>query len=311
MNKYLTELVLILGVVAVFLITAFCFNDAYLLKFEYNATDIVRQASMLGIFAIGAAIVIISGGIDLSSGSMIAFGGSICCMIILGLAKWMAPDVEDPTQEVPKWIIASAIIATLFVAFLVGTLHTWLITVVGLPPFVATLASLVGLRSLARIMNQAVTKSLGQQSTKINIQDQAFGELGSNWLIPLGLFLAISLFAWLLMNKTILGRHLYAMGGNEEAAKLSGIRTDRLKWLAYCIGTFTAAIAGILFSSEVGSADPQTQGMGYELFAIAAAVVGGCSLQGGCWSNFGCCIRCVVLESCHRCGSKDHSVGFR
>ena len=87
--------------------------------------------------------------------------------------------------------------------------------------------------------------------------------------------------AWLLMSKTVLGRHLYAMGGNEDAAKLSGIRTGRLKWIAYCIGAVTAAIAGILYSSEVGSSDPQTQGVGYELFAIAAAVVGGCSLQGG------------------------------
>jgi hypothetical protein len=87
--------------------------------------------------------------------------------------------------------------------------------------------------------------------------------------------------AWVLMNRTVVGRHLYAMGGNEQAARLSGIRTDRLKWLAYCIGAITAAIAGVLYSAEVGSADPQTQGRGYELNAIAASVVGGCSLQGG------------------------------
>ncbi len=236
---------------------------------------------MLGIFAIGAAIVIISGGIDLSSGSMIAFGGSICCMIIFALAKWVAPDVDDPTMDVQNWIIFVAVVATLAVGFLVGTFHTWLITVVGLPPFVATLASLVGLRSLARILNQALSDTLGQRATKINIQDEGFGKLGSEWWIPLVIFLVLALLAWLLMNRTVIGRHLYAMGGNEEAARLSGIRTDRLKWLAYSIGTITAAIAGILYSSEVGSSDPQTQGVGYELFAIAAAVVGGCSLQGG------------------------------
>lgn len=278
--KHLTEIVLIIGCVAVFFATTL-FNDSYLLRFQYNFEQIIRQASMLGIFAIGAGIVIIAGGIDLSSGSMIAFGGSICCMIIFSLAKALAPDVSDPTAEVPGWIIGVAILTTLLVGFLVGTFHTWLITVVRLPPFVATLASLVGLRSLARILNQAVTATLDTRSTKINIQDQSFGALGSEWWIPLVIFLTLAILAWLLMNKTVVGRHLYAMGGNEEAARLSGIRTDRLKWLAYCIGTMTAAIAGVLFSSEVGSADPQTQGMGYELFAIAAAVVGGCSLQGG------------------------------
>ena len=79
----------------------------------------------------------------------------------------------------------------------------------------------------------------------------------------------------------MIGRHLYAMGGNEEAARLSGIRTDHLKWLAYCIGSITAAIAGVLYTAKVGAANPSTLAVGYELNAIAAAVVGGCSLQGG------------------------------
>ena len=83
------------------------------------------------------------------------------------------------------------------------------------------------------------------------------------------------------MSRTVIGRHLYAMGGNETAARLSGIRTDHLKWLAYCLGAMTASIAGILYTAEVGTAYPAVQGLGYELNAIAAAVVGGCSLQGG------------------------------
>ena len=296
MKKYLTEIVLLLGCVAVFLITGFVFNDSYFVRFNYNIEQIIRQSSMLGIFAIGAGIVIIAGGIDLSSGSMIAFGGSICCMIIMALAKLVAPDADDPTMQVPIWITGLGIVATLLVGFLVGTVHTWLITVVGLPPFVATLASLVGLRSLARIMNQAVSSTLGQRASKINIQDQTFGRIGSEWWIPLVIFLVLALLAWILMNKTVLGRHLYAMGGNEDAARLSGIRTDRLKWVAYCIGTMTASIAGILYSSEVGSSDPQTQGMGYELFAIAAAVVGGCSLQGGVGRVSGIVLGAVFLR---------------
>ena len=258
------------------------FSRDYIYKPGYNATQILRQTSLLGIFALGAGIVIIAGGIDLSSGSVIAFGGSICCMVILALGQYVYPDAADPTKDLAMWIIAVAIMVTLFVGFLIGTLHTWLITVIRLPPFVATLASLVGLRSLARILNQYGTEKLADnKSVKINIQDQFFGSLGSTWWIPLLIFLVLAVLMWLLMNRTVIGRHLYAMGGNEEAAKLSGIRTDRLKWIAYCIGAMTASIAGVLYSSEVGSADPQTQGRGYELYAIAAAVVGGCSLQGG------------------------------
>ena len=280
LRRHLTEIVLLLGCVVVFAFTAYV-NDAYIRLFQYNIQHIIRYTSMLGIFAIGAAIVIISGGIDLSSGSMIAFGGMICCMVISVLAQAIAPDAADPTSGVPSWVIVVAVCSTLGVGVLVGTLHAWLITIVGLPPFVATLASLVGLRSLALIMTKAVTKWQGQQAFKINIQDETFMDIGSVWWIPLLIFVVVACLAWLLMNRTIVGRHLYAMGGNEEAARLSGIRTDRLKWLAYCMGTMTAAIAGILFSSEVGSSDPQTQGVGYELYAIAAAVVGGCSLQGG------------------------------
>ena len=307
MKKYLTEIVLLLGCVAIYLIGYYFNSD---IRVGYNLTQIIRHASMLGIFAIGAGIVIIAGGIDLSSGSMIAFGGSICCLVIMSLSAWIATDDSiNPTIKVPIWIYVAGIAATLLVGFLIGTLHTWLITVVELPPFVATLASLVGLRSLARILNQAVQESIYHmqmersdgtssivRAVKVNIQDDAFSYLGSKWWVPLTIFIVVAISAWVLMNKTVLGRHLYAMGGNEEAARLSGIRTDRLKWVAYCIGTMTAAIAGILYSSDVTLSDPQTQGMGYELFAIAAAVVGGCSLQGGVGRVTGIALGAIFLR---------------
>ncbi len=236
---------------------------------------------MLGVFALGAAIVIISGGIDLSSGSVIALSGSVCASIMLALAPVDA--LGNPvTQNLGPAIFAVAIAGTLLTGFLIGTLHAWLITVIGLPPFVATLASLVGLRSLARVFVQEVTATLAKTpSTQIYVYDETFSKLGTTWWIPLTIFLVLSFMAWILMSRTVVGRHLYAMGGNEAAARLSGIRTDHLKWLAYCLGAVTASIAGILYTAEVGTASPLVQGRGYELNAIAAAVVGGCSLQGG------------------------------
>ena len=244
-----------------------------------NTQDILRETSLLGIFALGAAIVIIAGGIDLSSGSMIVFSGSICGLVMLALAPIGEDNMRD-ARDVGLGVVCLAINISLLAGLMVGTMHAWLITVIRLPPFVATLASLVGLRSLAKIMNQAVTAQLGNQVTKVRADDVSFEQLRQWWVAPI-VFLVLSLACWLLMNRTVIGRHLYAMGGNEEAARLSGIRTDLLKWLAYSIGAVTAAIAGVLYTAKVGAANPSTLAVGYELNAIAAAVVGGCSLQGG------------------------------
>jgi len=240
--------------------------------------DIVRQTSMLGIFALGSAIVIIAGGIDLSSGSVIAFSGTVCATVMLILA----PEEMRDAQPLGAGVISLAILATLVVGFLIGTLHTWLITIVGLPPFVATLATLVGLRSFGRSLVENVTaEMLGGKSTQIQIYDSSFRYLATSVWIPAVLFALLALAMWVLLNSTVYGRHLYALGGNEEAARLSGIRTDRLKWLAYSLGAMTASLAGMLYIGDQSVADPQTLGRGYELNAIAAAVVGGCSLQGG------------------------------
>lgn len=296
-KKYLTELVLVVAIVLVFGITAL-FNDAYLSNFYYNVTRLILQnAAILGIVALGAAVVIISGGIDLSAGSMMALSGSVACLTMLVLANWIRPDAPDPTVDLPRWIIAVAILASVAVALLVGTLHTWLITVVQLPPFVATLASLVGLRSLALIMNKAVTAEMGSQSIKVNVQDAGFFAIGDNWQVPVLVFVVMSLLLAVVMYRTVLGRHLYAMGGNETAARLSGIRTERLKWFAYCFSSVTAAIAGVLLASRIQQSDPASQGLSMELYAIASAVIGGCSLAGGVGRISGVMLGSVFLHT--------------
>ncbi|MCO6454015.1 MAG: ABC transporter permease [Pirellulaceae bacterium] len=278
-GRYRNELGLAIAIVLVLGITLI-FNQDYLKNPGQNVKDILQQTSLLGIFALGAAIVIISGGIDLSSGSVIVLCGSVCALVMLVLAPYDIFKGTYNVRDVGLAVVLLAIFTAVLTGFLVGTFHTWLITVIKLPPFVATLASLVGLRSLAKILNQQVTAQLGNEQTTVRADDVTFGLL-RQWWVALLVFLVLGFLCWLLMNRTVIGRHLYAMGGNEEAARLSGIRVERLKWLAYSLGGMTSAIAGVLFVAKIGSANPSTLAVGYELNAIAAAVVGGCSLQGG------------------------------
>ncbi len=249
--------------------------------------DICRQTSLLGIFALGSALVIIAGGIDLSAGSVIAFSGTVCGSIMLLLA----PEAMENSEPLGTTVIMAAILGTLLVGFFIGTLHAWLITQVGLPPFVATLASLVGLRSLAR----ATTEYLAD-STQIQIYDDQFRDLTKSVGVQATLFILLAIAMWVLLSRTVIGRHIYALGGNEEAARLSGIRTDRLKWLAYSIAAMLSSLAGILYIGDQGVVDPQTLGRAYELNAIAAAVVGGCSLQGGVGTILGTVLGCIFLR---------------
>lgn len=259
-----------------------------------SARFIVQQTSLLGIFALGAAIVIISGGIDLSSGSVIAFSATICTSVMLLLA----PDEMINSRPVGDAVIAAAIGATILVGFLIGSLHAWLITVVKLPPFVATLATLVGLRSLARAIIESVNEQIrGNRISRIQVYDEFFRDFGRTYWVPAIIFLVLALLCWLMLSRTVVGRHLYALGGSEEAARLSGIRTDRLKWLAYCISAILSSIAGILLVGYEGEANPQAMGVGYELNAIAAAVVGGCSLSGGVGTIPGTVLGALFLQA--------------
>src|SRR5690606_7320776 len=148
---------LLLAVVVV-LGVAFALNDAWQARTGYNAQILIRQASVLGIFALGAGVVIISGGIDLSAGSVIAFSATVCAATLLLLVEPDSAGRPD-TRQLEAWMVAVAVGVTLCVGFLIGTFHAWLITAIRLPPFVATLASLVGLRSLGRILIPDLTSA--------------------------------------------------------------------------------------------------------------------------------------------------------
>ena len=210
----------------------------------------------------------------------------------------MAYRYGPTTQNLPKTTVGMALLMTLFAGFLIGTFHTWLITVVNLPPFVATLASLVGVRSLARLLIEDLpTIRTGRVDRTITINDPFLKSIGSdNWWVPCLVWVFLAILLWVFLSRTALGRHIYAMGGNEQAARLSGIRTERLKWLAYCVSSMTASLAGIFYACYITTASPSTDGMGYELNAIAAAVVGGCSLTGGAGTVLGVMLGTVFLR---------------
>jgi len=253
-------------------------NHTYFFRPMESLRDIARNSAMLGIFSLGAAVVIIAGGIDLSSGSMIALSGTVCSVTMLSLA----PTEMMAFKPVGSAVVLIAVLASLLTGFFVGTLHTWLITVVRLPPFIATLATLVGLRSFARAVCESSTAVLTPtKSALINVADPVFKVVRENVWFSVGTFLILAFFTWLMLSRTVLGRHLKALGGNEQAARLAGIHTENVKWFAYCFGAMTAALAGLFYIANESVAAPVNQGRGHELNAIAAAVVGGCSLSGG------------------------------
>lgn len=292
LRKHRNEFGLIVAILLVFIVTA-AVSDTYhsAIGLQLTGKAIARDTALVGIFALGAAVVIISGGIDLSSGSVIALSGTLFFSFIILLApddqatRW----ASDPNRHFPDtdnlaiWIPATALALTLVAGFVIGSFHAWLITVIRLPPFVATLASLVGLRSLARLLIQDITElRFGQRQSTVTIADETLTSIGQeNWWVPCLIWILLSLGVWVLLSKMVIGRHIHAMGGNEQAAILSGIRTEKLKWFAYCLGSMTASLAGILYACYIGTCSPSTDGMGYELNAIAAAVVGGCGLMGG------------------------------
>jgi ribose/xylose/arabinose/galactoside ABC-type transport system permease subunit len=291
----LTEIALVLAIAVVYVGTALLDpNHTYFHDFRGSAIIVLRNAALLGIVALGAAVVIIAGGIDLSAGSMLAFSSMVCALVMVFFAE---PD-DHRLVTVPPIGIACAIGASLLAALMVGTLHAWLVTSVRLPPFITTLATLVGLRSLARaICEFGTTLRWGDPSQQINVNTQFFQWVKvHNVPITSATFLVLAVLTWIILSRTVLGRHIYALGGNEQAARLSGIRTDNIKWFAYCFGAVTAAIAGIFAMVDGSVAQPVNIGRNFELNAIAAAVVGGCSLQGGIGTVTGTMLGALFLR---------------
>jgi ribose/xylose/arabinose/galactoside ABC-type transport system permease subunit len=248
----------------------------------FTRQALLHQIALYGVLAVGVAVVIIAGGIDLSIGSVVALSSVVCAKL---LTTWLRGGV--PTSVAPNgFIIALGIGLTLLMGLTVGLLHAGMINVFRLPPFIATLATMAGLRSLASLLSQNRT---------INVNYDSFRFLGNNAWWTLGIFVVVAIATSVMMSSTVLGRHLFALGGNETAARLSGLPTRRLKAVAYGLSGMLAALGGILFAGRSGQADPKL-GIAYELTAITGAVVGGCSLSGGVGSIRGTVLGLVLIE---------------
>ena len=231
-----------------------------------NRRTLIHNVALYGVMALGAAVVIISGGIDLSVGAVAALSSVFCAKL---MTEWLPGATGGAALPWPTLIGAVAL--TLLLGVAVGLLHALLINRVGLPPFIATLATMAGLRSLAQILS-------GDQT--VSLSAARFVALGEDPWVTVPIFAVLALLVAVVMRMTVLGRHLYALGGNENAARLSGLSTQRLKAVAYGFAGMCSALGGLLFSAKIGLGDSQL-GVGYELYAITAAVVGGCSLAGG------------------------------
>ena len=249
---------------------------------SYSRLTMLHQVALIGVLAIGAAVVIIAGGIDLSIGSVVALSSIVCAKLLTIWLRGGQPAATPPSLP----IIALAIGLTLLLGLAIGLLHALMINVFRLPPFIATLATMASLRSLAAILS-------GNKTTNVNYE--AFRILGNNPWWTFSIFTIVAVTVSVMMSTTVLGRHLFALGGNETAARLSGLPTRRLKAVAYGLSGMLAALGGVLFTGRSGQADPRL-GIGYELNAITAAVVGGCSLSGGVGSIRGTVLGLVLIQ---------------
>ncbi|MBR0791610.1 ABC transporter permease [Bradyrhizobium manausense] len=278
MNKKdlsLLVLILVVGAVVAFI------NPRFL--YVGNLSNTLNQVGMFGIFSIAEAFVIIIGGIELSVGSVIALLGVLFIDLIVN------HDVN--------WMLAfAAIIAS---GLVIGVVHGALVTRMHIQPFVVTLCGLLIYRGAARYYTEDATAGFGYGASFPTLEWLMAGRtnvLGFPLPHSVVALIVVAAVAWVLLHRSVFGRYLYAVGKNEEAARYSGIRSERVMISAYVICGGLTAFAAILFAMYTRSISPAVHGSFYELYAIAAAVLGGCSLRGGEGSIIGVVLGTVLLQ---------------
>ena len=238
-----------------------------------NMLSVSRQFSFIALVAIGQCLVIISGGIDLSVGSVFAFSGVIAGMAI---RTWEL----HPILAIIMGLAAGA-------AF--GYINGFFVTILKLPPFIATLGTMSVARGLSYVITEGFPVPIGSDGFRFIGQ----GHIGPI-PVPVVLLLIMAVLFTVFLKKTVIGRHLYAIGGNEESARVSGINVNRVKRTVFCLSGVMAGLAGIATASRLGVAQ-STAGMGYELDAIAAVIIGGASVKGGVGTVVGAILGAAIM----------------
>ncbi|BCS47769.1 TPA: ribose ABC transporter permease [Aeromonas veronii] len=266
-NKSLVALLVLIGVVSALNPNFFSVD---------NLLNILRQTSVNAIMAVGMTLVILTAGIDLSVGSVLALCGALAATMV--------------AMELPIWLVVPL---TLGAGALLGGVSGLIIAKGKVQAFIATLVTMTALRGITMVYTEGRPISTG-------FSDGAdhFAWLGTGYLfglpVPIWLMAIVFLLAWFMLNHTRLGRYIYALGGNESATRLSGINVDRVKLAVYGLCGALSALAGLIVTSRLSSAQP-TAGMGYELDAIAAVVLGGTSLMGGKGRIMGTLIGALII----------------
>ncbi len=244
-----------------------------------NLSNTANLIGLFGIFAVAQAFVIISGGIELSVGSVIALLGVIFVDLI-------AAGTVDPL---------TAFVVVMALGCLIGLVHGVLVAKVGVQPFVVTLCGLLIYRGIARYYTEDATAGFPFGASFPTLEWLVAGRL---YGVPHSLiaFLLVAIAMGVLLHRSVFGRYLFAVGKNEEAARYSGINTGRVVIAAYVICCALTALAAVFIAMYTRSISPSSHGNFYELYAIAAAVLGGCSLRGGEGSILGVVLGTVLLQ---------------
>lgn len=252
-------------------------NPAFLTS--VNLQNLGRQIGAFGIFSIGLGLVIITGGIELSVGSMMALLGVLMSMM---LTEW-------------GFGVAAAVLACVGLGMGLGLGHGALITRLNMQPFIVTLCGLLFYRGLARYITRDEVKGFGSVPGLDFLRDLANGNI-FGVPRPFVLLIIIGVITWVVLHRSVYGRYLFATGRNAEAARYAGIDTKNIVMLTYVISGALTAISAIIFAFYTNSVSPSNHGNAYELYGIAAAVLGGCSLRGGEGSVVGILIGTALLQ---------------
>ncbi|MCW5941051.1 MAG: ABC transporter permease [Fimbriimonadaceae bacterium] len=242
-----------------------------------NMSNLGRWVGMYGILSVGEAFVIMTGGIDLSVGSIVGLVGCLLPML-----------AKDHGLPMPV-----AILVVLGLSAGLGLIHGLLVTKLKLQPFVVTLCGLFVYRGAARYITGDATQGfgVGYQDTKQLAAGTLFGLPN-----PFLFLLLIALVASVFLNLTVFGRHLLAVGRNDKTARLSGVPVDRVIITTYVVSALAAGFGGVLFALDLNSVQPSGHGNFFELYAIAGAVLGSCSLRGGYGSILGVLIGTAIVR---------------